>query len=126
MRNYIILAIIFSAFNSCSDSLELEKSDLKKYPWLAPFLTTDIVNFQGNQNIDLGIMHFSYAIPLNIYGIPLKMDSVALKENWTIVNSSNTSKKYSKELNAFHTDKERTFIEINIDTIENRILFYIK
>ncbi len=127
MRNYILLFIGVITFYSCSDNVGMKETDLKKYPWLTSFLISEIKDFEGTHNIDIGTMRFSYAIPIKSKnGILVKIDSVAKNENWSLISSSVIGKEYSKMLNQLQADTEQTFVKIEIDTIENRIRFNIK
>lgn len=127
MKNYILLFIGVITFCSCSDNVDMQETDLKKHPWLTSFLISEIKNFEGTHNIDIGTMQFSYAIPIKSKdGILINIDSVAKNENWSLISSSVIGREYSKTLKQFQADTEQTFVKIEIDTIENRIRFSVK
>lgn len=56
---YLIIFLISVVLFSCSDNINFKENDLKKYPWLTPFLQTNIKNFEGKHNMDSGILEFS-------------------------------------------------------------------
>lgn len=105
----------------------MREADLKKYPWLASFLVSDVNNFEGIQNIEIGTMQFSYTFSKgNKDSILNKLDHIAQSESWSLVSSSAKGREYSKALNEFPADTRQTIIKIEVDTIENRICFNIK
>ncbi len=127
MRNYIFLFVTVITFYSCSDMVEMKEADLKKYPWLTSFLTIEIKDFEGAHNVDIGAIRFSFKAPLESGNdFFTKIDSIAKRENWTLVGSSVISREYSKMLNQFKTDIEQTFVKIEIDTTEHRIRFNVE
>jgi hypothetical protein len=103
------------------------ETDIKKYPWLESFLVSDLNNFEGIHNIELGAMQFSYTFSMcNKDSILNKIDNIAQSESWSLVNSSAKGREYSKALNEFPAEAGQTIIKIEVDTIESRIHFSIK
>lgn len=111
---------------SCNDNVGMNKSDLQKYPWLSPFLISEINGFDGSHQIDIGTLTFSFSLPAvqesNLFNT---FDSIAQVESWSLVDSSKLARTYAKKLNQFDADTATTLLIIEMDTIEKRIGFCI-
>jgi hypothetical protein len=96
-KNICTLIFLVAISSACLDNVSLKETDLKKYPWLDPFISEySNSEFKGNSNIDLGTMIFSYKISLdNSNDVIIQLDSVANTEEWVIFKVAQLSRKYS-------------------------------
>ena len=126
-KNKLILIIIVGILSSCTDVVSLKETDLKKYPWLDPFIS-DYSNseFKGRLNIDLGTMIFSFNISFdNGKDVIIRLDSIANAEDWVIFQESKLSRKYSKHVSNNVKDGGTIVLNAEVDTINNRLLFVV-
>jgi len=118
----LLLFVLFS----CNDNITIKKGDLKNYSWLTPFITGDIQEFEGVHNIDLGTLEFNYTTPFKSTNEVFTIkDSIAKREGWIIISPKKTNRQYSKKLHQYPADTANTVIEINIDTIKNKLFFMV-
>jgi hypothetical protein len=126
-NGFIIISLLFFLI-SCSDIVPLQKSDLKKYPWLTPF-TLDLrdAEFKGYHNIDLGILEFNYEIStINVNEIFIKFDSIAEFDKWKIVKKSELTREYTRSISQNEKYTNQVLIKIEMDTIEQKLFFEIE
>jgi hypothetical protein len=122
----LLILLVFSF--SCFDNINITQSDIKKYPWLIPFISENkLIDFEGKHNTDLGTMDFSYKMNFKKADeLFLSVDSIAKKELWNISGKSDLSREYSKTVSIFEKDGGFVKIEISIDTLNKRVKYKIK
>lgn len=112
-------AVLFS----CRDNLELNEKDLEKYPWLMPFIQTNMPDFAGKHNMDLGTLEFSFQVfPQTL--VLSKLDSIAQKEQWKVKKKSSLEREFSKVIPENYKEGE-TVLKVGLDTVTHRIDFRI-
>lgn len=127
MKNKIYLCMCLIIYCSCSDNVDMQEADLDKYPWLASFLVSDVKNFEGIHNTDIGTIQFSYTLSLSNKDSILNLyDRISQNDSWFLVDSSANGREYSKALHEIPADTGQTIIKIELDTIDKRIRFTIK
>jgi len=126
-KNICTLIFLVAISSSCLDNVSLKETDLKKYPWLDPFISQcGNSEFKGSSNIDLGTMIFSYKISHdNSNDLIIRLDSIANTEEWVIFKESELSRKYSKSVSKDEKDGGAIILKVEIDTVNNRLLFEI-
>lgn len=121
---YNIFVFFMLIFNSCGDNVIFDEKDIKKYPWLTPFITNhEYINFKGVHNIDLGVIRFNYEVSNDkIREILCKIDSVANKDQWETINKTRSNREFSKLI----PEMKNVNIKIKVDTVNNIFYFVVK
>ena len=122
IKNLYIILISFVLF-SCSDNLDLKENDLKKYPWLTPFVQSNIKDFEGKHNMDLGTLEFSFQESSQSNALS-KFDTIAQKEQWKVIKKSPSEREFSKVVSENFKEGE-TVIKVYLDTVNHRLHFQV-
>lgn len=120
-KSFVLLIIICF---SCNDNIQLKKEDVIKYDWLQPFLIEIKSEFEGIHNVDKGILKFNYSIK-NPEEIILKLDNVALVENWTVNKVNDSTRIFTKNILIYGETLKKTNILVNFHQSENKLYFNI-
>lgn len=121
IRNlYIIICLISTVLFSCSDNVDLKEKDLEKYPWLMPFIQTNMKDFEGKHNMDLGTLEFSFKESQTI--ALSKFDTIAQKEQWKVINKSQLERTFSIAVSDDYK-KGGTVMKIHLDTVNDTVHF---
>ncbi|MBC7915444.1 MAG: hypothetical protein H7Y07_15135 [Pyrinomonadaceae bacterium] len=121
---YFLIASIL-LLSACKERVSLNETDVTKYPWLKPFIHNNILDFEGEHDIDLGILYFSYKSSLMEENSFLFLDRVAHVNGWKLDQVTKINREYSKHLHQFEADTGKTIIRIELDTLENRLRYEV-
>jgi len=113
-------------FISCNENVQPNEGIITNNPWLQTF-TPYIYNFKGIKlNIDTGQVLFEFKTSLTIKEYFNKVDSSALSNNWTLKDSSEFTRVYSKKIYMFEADTSNTFVKLVVDKENLKILLESK
>lgn len=126
VRILIVSTFLMSivVFYSCNENLTIKKTDLDKTPWIIPFISGNIKEFEGTHDIDRGVLEFSFEEFPQI-GTLLKYDKIASNEDWKVVAVSQLKREYSKANSVGYYEKDKNVIKIYLDTVNSRIHFLV-
>lgn len=120
MARYFIFTLF--VLGSCTERLNVEEEDMKKYPEILPFLLLEHEDFKGEHFLDPGWLHFSYA-PTKDNDPTRMLDSVALKEGWKIENASYADRVYLKEIKSYPADNGLDSLIVSYSRENNQLVF---
>jgi hypothetical protein len=127
LKKSLLLNFLTFILFSCNDIAIMQESDLKKYPWLTAFISaSNYSEFEGTHNIDIGTIEFSYKIAGGKSNrVFVQLDSIAKKDNWEILKSTDLNREYSKRVSKDIKDGGNILLKIELDTIHNKLLYNI-
>jgi hypothetical protein len=126
MKSYVasILTIIILLI-SCSDNVDLKESDVIKYPWLKPFVI-GTGNLSGYHNMDLGTMNFKYEYDDAYDEIVNRFNDTIIQYSWTVLSKDEGFWEIEKRFEVYGGQYELTYIKIEIDSLNEQVVFEIK
>ena len=123
--NRILLIFFINLFISCNENIQLSVEDVKKYDYLNPFITNDILKFQGIHNIDSGFFEFSYEVN-HLKDFLCKIEEEAKKESWNKEYLNNNTYLYSKKIEIYKSETNLVIVKVKFFDDSNRIHFKVE
>lgn len=106
------IAIILTFIISACGNKNFTSEDLKNNSEVLPFvLLNDDLN--GEHDLDLGKLTFSYTPKSNSGSVLNEISSKALKNNWSVVDSGKDFIKFEKKIESFPADNQTTSVLVH-------------
>lgn len=123
MMRSCVYCFICTFLCACIENLQIDKSDLMKYDYLAPFFQdSEVPNIDGRHEVDTGLLEISYFLSHSkVKEEILRFDSIRIAHCWTLIRRTDTSLSIAKVVSVLPHDSSEVIVRIRSSSLSGRI-----